>query len=89
MLGFINGLRAIKMIKEQIQQQSQRLIFFQCTACTQFYKIKGGDGSERPPLPPPPPPPTHTNTQTDILNLLKYEHIIYIFEVRDLEISNM
>ena len=29
-LGFISGLRVIKMIKEQIQQQSQRLIFFQC-----------------------------------------------------------
>ena len=33
-LGFISGLRAIKMIKEQIQQQSQRLIFFQCTYYT-------------------------------------------------------
>ena len=31
MLGFISGLRVIKMIKEQIQQQSQRLIFSQCT----------------------------------------------------------
>ena len=31
-LGFISGLRAIKMIKKQIQWQSQRLISFQGTA---------------------------------------------------------
>ena len=34
MLGFIIGFRAIKMIKEQIRQQSQRLIFSQCSYCT-------------------------------------------------------
>ena len=30
-LGFVSGLRVIKMIIEQIQYQSQRLIFSQCT----------------------------------------------------------
>ena len=31
-LGFMSRLRVIKIIKEQIQWQSQRLLFFQCTA---------------------------------------------------------
>ena len=30
-LGFLSRLRAITMIKEQIQQKSQRLLFFQGT----------------------------------------------------------
>ena len=44
MWGFISELRAIKMIKEQIQWQSQRLIFSQCTysPCIMCVQYRGG-----------------------------------------------
>ena len=40
-LGFISGLRAIKMMKKHIQQQSQRLIFFQYTAHSSCIEWEG------------------------------------------------
>ena len=39
-LGFISGLRAIRTIKEDIQWQSRRLIFLQCTAYRTYDQLK-------------------------------------------------